>query len=235
MKLLNNYAKFFTITTCEANRKLTDLQKDIIINLNASNPVLKVSHNEFYGKCFDDGEVWVEGKFLNETEKKWISNVYQCFNYEDGCPQLDSLPTIHKRKNKIPKYWWNYAEEIKKYYPDNYIKENMWDMTHYDYDDSPFCKAHNYHMDNNLPGFDVTIDSPHNIIAVPKWKGFGYTVSYNKQYGNNKYLRFPNKKGWWSDVRKFQSQQFFINYHCRIFKIEIIHCWLAKMLVMILQ
>jgi hypothetical protein len=37
-------------------------------------------------------------------------------------------------------------------------------------------------MDNNLPGFDITLDSPQNIIAVPLYKGFGYNVVYDNTY-----------------------------------------------------
>jgi hypothetical protein len=45
-----------------------------------------------------------------------------------------------------PEHWWNYAEDVRAYYPEGYIKDNMWDMTHYDYEDSAFGKAYPFHM-----------------------------------------------------------------------------------------
>ncbi len=46
----------------------------------------------------------------------------------------------------IPIFWWNYIESVLDYYPEDYIQENMWDLTHSDYDDNAFSKAYEYHM-----------------------------------------------------------------------------------------
>ena len=78
----------------------------------------------------------------------------------------------------------------------------MWDLTHYDYDDNAMDKAYRYHCDNNLPSLDVcppqnpAVYKPHNVVAFPLFKGFGYQMIYSNQLTFNKFSKY---KGWWSD------------------------------------
>jgi hypothetical protein len=117
---------------------------------------------------------------------------------KDCAQRIQNVPTIKMRTGSgtVVGKNWNYSPKVEKYYPSNYIKENMWDMTHYDYDDNTFDKAYKYHMDNWIPNSDNGIYRPHNIIAQPIWKGFGYQIDYSNQHV---LPRFPQYKGWWSD------------------------------------
>jgi hypothetical protein len=122
----------------------------------------------------------------------------------DGCENLtNNLPQLHKRaasttvRSAPSDPIWNYGISVDNHWPLNYVKDNMWDMTHYDYDDTPFDKAYKYHMDNNLPNLDkASLIRPQNIIAFPVFKGLGYSMVYNETFSHPK---FAGKKGWWSD------------------------------------
>ena len=73
----------------------------------------------------------------------------------------------------------------------------MWDLTHVDYDDNAMDKAYKYHMDNHLPNYDNEIIKPHNTIAIPIYKGLGFSITYDK---NNKMIYHgKEKQGWWGD------------------------------------
>lgn len=56
----------------------------------------------------------------------------------------------------------------------------MWDLTHIDYDDNNMDKAYKYHMDNHLPNYDNEIIKPHNTIAIPIYKGLGFSILYDQ-------------------------------------------------------
>eukprot|EP00831_Metopus_contortus_P037593 TRINITY_DN29611_c0_g2_i1.p2 TRINITY_DN29611_c0_g2~~TRINITY_DN29611_c0_g2_i1.p2 ORF type:complete len:120 (-),score=21.56 TRINITY_DN29611_c0_g2_i1:104-463(-) len=80
-------------------------------------------------------------------------------------------------------------------------KKDMWDLTHKFYEDNAMDKAFKYHLDDGLPGIDYGPGNnparykPHNIIAFPVFKGFGYDITYQK---TNTLARFPGYAGWWS-------------------------------------
>src|SRR5690606_17870005 len=109
---------------------------------------------------------------------------------------LKDIPTVCRRKGNDTSIKWNYSPLVEQYYPETYIRENMWDLTHYDYDDNAFDKAYKYHMDNNLPSLDKNHRKPHNPTAQPIRKGFGFEIVYDKTYSVK---RFPDRKGWRSD------------------------------------
>ena len=92
---------------------------------------------------------------------------------------------------------WNYSPKVENYYPEGYIKENMWDLTHYDYDDNSMDKGYKYHMDNNLPAIDIgstAVSKPHNVVSYPIFKGFGYQISYSSDFT---LPQFAPYHGWW--------------------------------------
>jgi len=41
------------------------------------------------------------------------------------------------------------------YYPDGYIDDSMWNLSHQGYEDNVIEKGNPYHYDNCLPGLDV--------------------------------------------------------------------------------
>ena len=226
LKLLNNYPKYFEIGTCKNNEFSYFQSKGTMFNLlrvfetselyekitEADAPGdthhISFGHISKYGECFQESGTILEGQKLSSADISKISESTMC---ADNATPAELLVCIEKfndiktvkmtNKSKYGKEWM-YSPRVEKYYPNNYIKDNMWDMTHYDYDDNPMDKAYKYHIDNNLPGIDYgppqnpSTLKGHNFIAQPIFKGFGYTITYT----NTMTLpRFPEYKGWWSD------------------------------------
>jgi len=220
MKLLNNYPKWFEVTACRDNRvlqdctvsgkkcgitRIYDTQDNFVFPEGTDDGKLyfKRGQNASYGICFADGEVRLEGQQLTDDQKNGILEMTLCakkFNSDDhscedahpGLPVLKRVP----ENSTVTGNQWNFASRVLSYWPDGYIKENMWDLTHYDYDDNQFDKAYKYHMDNNLPHLEHGITRPDNLIAFPLFKGLGYSMVYDKEYTNP---RFAKYRGWWSD------------------------------------
>jgi hypothetical protein len=46
----------------------------------------------------------------------------------------------------------------------------MWNLTHYDYSDSPYEKGYPFHMDNHIPNVNENIKQPHNTVIIPFYK-----------------------------------------------------------------
>jgi len=218
MKLLNNYPKYFEITTCKANEVMqlcnegncehsrlfdTDFEPPNFVvptDTTDENQYIKIGHNASYGSCFYDPEVYLSGVHLSDQDRSDIQYAAHCAAILDDddplCEHLLDLPTVSRRGTDDDEYPWNYAKQVVDYYPVGYIKDIMWDMTHYDYDDTKYDKAYKYHMDNNLPHLGHWIPKTDNIISFPIFKGCGYKMTYDKTYSNPK---FPGKQGWWSD------------------------------------
>ena len=74
---------------------------------------------------------------------------------------------------------WNYSPTVESYYPKGYIDDDMWDLTHIDYDNNNMDKAYKYHMDNDVPNYDNGIIKPHNTITIPIYKGIGFSILYD--------------------------------------------------------
>eukprot|EP01022_Parablepharisma_sp_SALTPOND_P014384 TRINITY_DN1949_c0_g1_i5.p1 TRINITY_DN1949_c0_g1~~TRINITY_DN1949_c0_g1_i5.p1 ORF type:complete len:1905 (-),score=154.15 TRINITY_DN1949_c0_g1_i5:5307-11021(-) len=224
LKLLNNYPKYFEITTCKENevpvfqykQHVTRRYYDSppysaqITSSDAPNSSYHISFatRSVYGMCFSEEGTVLKGLNVSSVDRQRIATAYLCADELDEERMLEcineyaDLPTVTRRPSGDASNWWMYSPRVDRYYPKNYIKANMWDMTHEGYDDSPMCKAFNYHMDNNLPSPDPGPPSnparfkPHNIISQPIFKGFGYVISYDKK---KTLPRFPQYKGWWSD------------------------------------
>jgi len=220
MKLLNNYPKWFEVTACKENRvlqsctvegkscgkaRIYDTDDNFVAPEGEDDGLLyfKRGQNASYGICFSSGTVRMKGIELTSEQKKGVLAMSLCakeFNNDDhSCEEAyPGLPTLNRcpDDSSVTGSQWNFATRVEDYWPEDYIKENMWDLTHYDYDDNQFDKAYKYHMDNNLPHLEWMLTRPDNLIAFPLFKGLGYSMVYDKTYSNP---RFPKYKGWWSD------------------------------------
>jgi len=218
MKLLNNYPKWFEITACKENRvlqdctvegkkcgkaRIYDTDNNFVYPSGTDDGTLyfKRGQNASYGVCFADGTVKLEGETLTREQMDGILAMTLCaknFNSDNHTCETahPGLPVLKRTDYTVNGSEWNYASRVINYWPDGYIKENMWDLTHYDYDDNQFDKAYKYHMDNNLPHLGHGNTRPDNLISFPLYKGLGYSMVYDKTYSNK---RFPSYKGWWSD------------------------------------
>ena len=169
---------------------------------------LTQGHTANYGKCFKEPEVYLSGDHLTDTQREQIQGVVlcaakvgtkeECQNLPEGLSTLSRRPTSGNSSSSSsePQPTWNFAQQVEDYWPKNYIKDNMWDLTHYDYDDNWYDKAYKYHVDNILPQLGSWCSRPQNTIVFPLYKGLGYSMTYDKTYSN---ARFPGKTGWWSD------------------------------------
>ena len=220
IKLLNNYQKYFEITRCNENEidfipsrvgerhdRIFDNSSITFQNVTKDN----ITDNQFYlstggfakyANCFLEEGTVISGQKLNDTIREMIINVSLCADSTDEkqiakcAEQYKDIPTVTKRKVSAETCpTWIYSPRVERYYPHNYIKDNMWDLTHIDYDDNAMDKAYKYHLDNNLPNIDMPSIKPSNVIMQPIFKGLGYDVQYNK---NTNYLR-GKYHGWWSD------------------------------------
>lgn len=194
MKLLNNYPKWFEITNCKANEvmqlcnvpgktcdrgRVFSTDTDYVIPSASGGDLQWVNqgHNASYGICFRDAEVWLSGVHLTPEQRSQIQAITLCAKTigdpQPTCQNLPpGLPTVSRRVNTSSTATWNFADQILSYWPQNYIKPNMWDLTHYDYDDNWYDKAYKYHMDNNVPklGARDGIVKPENVVAFPLFK-----------------------------------------------------------------
>eukprot|EP00727_Mastigamoeba_balamuthi_P001018 m51a1_g10913 hypothetical protein (2455) ;mRNA; f:71063-79781 len=215
MKLLNNYPKWFEITNCKANEVQelcsnglpcdvarvfdVDFKRYTRPNQQGKHQWYTIGHNASYGSCFRDPEVWLSGQHLDSAARATVQTAELCAatlgDSNPQCERLFGMPTVSRRKDGTTGTW-NYAKQVEDHWPQNYIKDNMWDLTHYDYDDTRFDKAYKYHMDNSLPHLGNWIQKPENIIAFPLFKGLGYRMVYSNTLSHPK---FPNKMGWWSN------------------------------------
>ena len=145
----------------------------------------------------------VEGECKNQLERAKVCADFTDQNMIVQClKELENITTLHKIKeeDKLKNYIkWNYSPLVESYYLNNYMKNDMWDLTHIDYDDNPMDKAYKYHLDNHLPNYDNTIIKLHNTIAIPIYKGLGYSIAYNKNKDYYMTYHGIKKSGWWCD------------------------------------
>ena len=219
VKLLNNYEKFFEITRCKENQILyiagskgsnsnvfDDKCDDNLAQSewNGNKMFLKQGGFASYGVCFATEGAYVQSKEVTGDFRKQIDRARVCADYTDeklikACEEeLANITTLKAAssgwdQSKI----WNYSPLVESYYPNDYIEADMWQLTHIDYDDNVFSKAYPYHMDNLLPNYDNGLIKPHNVIAIPLYKGLGYDITYDKE--NEIDYHGEKKKGWWCD------------------------------------
>ena len=220
VKLLNNYPKYFEITRCEKNQILFvpnsageyhdrayEAKSKFHIEKfeNKKNLYLRQGGYASYGICFTEkgaivGGKKVEGDFRNQIERAKVCADYTNADDIKECEEeLKDITTLHRvgETSSVKGKKWNYSPTVESYYPKDYIEEDMWDLTHIDYDNNNMDKAYKYHMDNHVPNYDNTIIKPHNTIAIPIYKGLGFSILYDKNLEMNYHGKIM--KGWWSD------------------------------------
>ena len=190
IKLLNNYLKYWDITRCLQNNirfvpknyediyngfpqvheeSLEDDLKDE--ELKGDNMYIKQGSYSSYGICYYDKGTVVRGKNVTNEVMEKIKYATLCEESRDPnkieeCMQkLKDIPTV----NKSPEDWdmdklWNYSPLIEKFYPEEYIDNQMWTMNSYEYEDSDVNKGYKGHMDNQLPNYDNLKLKPFNLI-----------------------------------------------------------------------
>ena len=128
-----------------------------------------------------------EGEIAIEYPETGVGTGLSKFKIGDGVTNWSELPYAFDGNaayciegGSVTGKKWNYSPTVESYYPKGYIEEDMWDLTHIDYDNNNMDKAYKYHMDNHVPNYDNSIIKPHNTIAIPIYKGLGYSISYNK-------------------------------------------------------
>ena len=220
VKLLNNYPKYFEITRCQDNqilfvpktlgeyhnREYAAKSEHNIDNFeNKENVYLRQGGYASYGACFTEKGSKVGGKIVEGDFKSQIERATVCADYTDvdsisKCEkELENITTLHRvdSSSSVKGKDWNYSPTVERYYPTGYIEDDMWDLTHIDYDNNNMDKAYKYHMDNLLPNYDNTIIKPHNTIAIPIYKGLGFSILYDKNLKMNYHGQW--KTGWWCD------------------------------------
>ena len=227
MKFLNNYPKYFLPTTCPANRvpfaknNSMGYERDRIFTepefeiLNKPDDRTQYAHFGFrsvYGQCYTNTDSFLEGTPLTEDIIEGMEYAMSCAATNDpeaikNCTdelKQRGYPVMNRRTEEGANVnnKWNYSPDVEAFYPQGYIKDNMWDLTHYDYDDNAMDKGYKYHMDNNLPSLDVgppqnpAFYKPHNLVAFPIYKGLGYQIDYDSTFTLK---QFEPYHGWWSD------------------------------------
>ena len=229
VKFLNNFPKFFLSTNCKDNcypymkNSEYTFQNDRVFTKTPYFDVIEPGEAEYsrndgyvsfgfssvYGKCYQKQGAILSGKVLEQSDFDLMDYAMVCGSSEDSAvfeeclKNLENISTLKRRPTgDTTDNTYNYSPSVEKFYPEGYIKGNMWDLTHYDYDDNAMDKAYRYHCDNNLPSLDVCPPQnpaylqPHNTVSFPLFKGFGYDLSYSKDYTLE---RFGDYKGWWSD------------------------------------
>ena len=227
IKLLNNYPKYFEITRCKQNEirfvpKTKGENHDRDYSPMTDKLSFKLEDKDFknkekvfgrqggyasYGSCFSDdnaivGGQKVIGELRNKIERAKVcadfTNADDIKNCAEELKDITTLKRVDPTNNSLPKgKKWNYSPLVEKYYPKGYIEDDMWDLTHIDYDDNNMDKAYKYHMDNHLPNYDNEIIKPHNTIAIPIYKGLGFSILYDQN--NEMNYHGTKKKGWWGD------------------------------------
>ena len=220
IKLLNNYQKYFEITRCEKNQilfipktlgeyhhRVYEAKSSLNIENydNKDNLYLREGGYASYGTCFTEKGAIVGGQKVEGQLKDQIERAKVCADYTNAqeikkCEEeLKDITTLHKvdASSSVKGKKWNYSPTVESYYPKGYISDDMWDLTHIDYDNNNMDKAYKYHMDNLLPNYDNTIIKPHNTLSIPIYKGLGYSILYNKNIEID--YHGTKKKGWWCD------------------------------------
>ena len=220
IKLLNNYLKYWDITRCLKNN-IRFVPKDIIDSfdrvhmesleedlkdeeIKGNNTFIRQGSYSSYGICYYDKGTVVRGENVTDEVLEKIKYATLCEESRDPekteeCMQkLKGIPTV----NKSPEDWdmsklWTYSPLVEQFYPEGYIDNLMWTMNSYEYEDNDVNKAYKGHMDNQLPNYDNNIHKPHNIIAVPLYKGLGYNIIYD--LNNEMDYHKTRKRGWWCD------------------------------------
>jgi len=227
VKVFNNYAKYFDPTRC-AN--------------NTADPT-------HYGICYNGTAAtgWsgqtntlLSAKTLDALDFSWMSSIQLFAKKVDYDLFMSGIlaqmtasgitdyiaPTLRKIKSSdiggstnLNVQAYNYSPQVDTFYPNQYATNSMWNLTHWDYDDSVYAKGYPYHLDNLIPNAanESALSLPHNLIAIPFSKGVGYKNKYFSEewsYGNyeaqntgriettgHPYAswKYTGRTGWWPE------------------------------------
>ncbi|MDD4530307.1 MAG: hypothetical protein PHO80_02015, partial [Candidatus Gracilibacteria bacterium] len=237
VKLYNNYPKFFDPTLCVDNKGNTTYYGQCY-NGSGSNTIGYSGQTSYVlrDKNLDNIDLyWINNAKLFASKNEYTLFMSGLTDLLTASGLTDySVPTLNRAVNgkgnitlaegeKIDDKAHNYSPEVEKFYPENYIGNSMWNLTHFDYDDSVYSKGYPYHMDNQIPNpsasefWNPADKLPHNIIALPIFRGVGYKMKYFSQEpsyltyeaNNNGKIehnvtpytswKYTNRTGWWSE------------------------------------
>ena len=141
IKILNNYPKYFVITSCQKNQILfvpkvlskyhdPDYEAKSKVNIDSSkfenkkNVYLRHGGFASYGTCFSEkgvivGDKKVEGDFSKQIEKaKLCLDLTTVEEIEKCVEELKDITTLHKvdTRSTVTGKKWNYSPMVEKYY-----------------------------------------------------------------------------------------------------------------------
>ena len=217
MENVHNFERETTYMNKYENGNLTPVEY-VLAEENLGNEYqVNFGQSSVYGVCYQNEGSYLSGQKITSSISSDIAYAMTCADTNE--PEIikkcadelreKNMPELKRRKDKnetdeSPNQTYNYSPDVENYYPRGYINEpSMWDLTKETYEDSPFLKGFPFHLDNNLPAIDVSpiqnpaYYKPHNFVAFPIFKGFGYKIEYDKNFGLSN--KFGVYKGWWSD------------------------------------
>ena len=220
MKLLNNYEKWWCLTTSKQNELIytaglqypgttfvtpassfSNQQPPSPSFASSNTTYLQYGYGDFYGVSLSSGMVWLGGSNLTALQQYDVSIAIYCVdNYNASCDFIGRLPlpSVQPASASVapPYRWWNFASAVDAYWPSGYISEPMWGLSVPSYDDNVFDYGYNYQFDNRLPNVDTGLLKPQNIVSYPVFNGLGYACQYSASLSHP---NFPGVQGWWSD------------------------------------
>ena len=214
VKVLNNYEKWWVLTTSKHNELLftaglTFPGTDFVVNASAysnlvtaqlaasSSTYLQYGYTATYGSSFSGGQVYLNGTLMSALQMQEIANAIYCVdNYTASCSYIGTLPIPSIRPSTHPDGQWNYASYVDSYWPQGYVQPDMWDLTHPNYDDNVYdygythtAHPHPLHMPSPSP-HTSPLHSPSAPFSCPSLSLFLSSLysRYDYQLDN----RLPN-------------------------------------------
>ena len=209
VKFVNKFSKYFTPVICQKNQISYEFSNTEF----GSDKQYSLGHNNVYGQCYNNENSCLSGNNVNIENIGYtkicdindLEMIDECINdLKNRNPSLLSHKPNEDTTINCSTETYNYSPDVDNYYPKGYINDNkMWDLTKTNYEDNDYLKGFPWHMDNNLPGIDISPSQnpeslkPHNFLSFPIFKGLGYEIEYSKTLELKN--KFSGYKGWWSD------------------------------------
>ena len=209
VKFVNKFSKYFTPVICQKNQISYEFSNTEF----GSDKQYSLGHNNVYGQCYNNENSCLSGNNVNIENIGYtkicdindLEMIDECINdLKNRNPSLLSHKPNEDTTINCGTETYNYSPDVDNYYPKGYINDNkMWDLTKTNYEDNDYLKGFPWHMDNNLPGIDISPSQnpeslkPHNFLSFPIFKGLGYEIEYSKTLELKN--KFSGYKGWWSD------------------------------------
>ena len=209
VKFVNKFLKYFSPTICQKNQ----ISNEFSTTDTGWDKQFSLEHNYLYGQCYNNENSCLSGNNVNTENIDYIKicdpndleTIDDCINdLKVNNPSLLSHKPSEDTSINCNTNTYNYSPDVEQYYPIGYINDDkMWDLTKQNYEDNNYLKGYPWHMDNNLPGIDISPSQnpeslqPHNFVSFSIFKGFGYVIEYSNTLAFTN--KFPGYKGWWSD------------------------------------